>query len=50
MQIPQNIQRLADYINSQPNPEQFMQTLFSFCKPCTDNLPNRHEKSEVRIG
>ena len=31
--VPPNIQRLADYINQQEKPEQFMQILLALCKP-----------------
>lgn len=31
--VPPNIQRLADYINQQEKPEQFMQMLLALCKP-----------------
>ena len=47
--VPKNIQRLADYINQQENPERFMKALFSFCKPCPNNLADRREKVKIRI-
>lgn len=44
-----NIQRLADYINSQANPELFAATLLAFAKPRRDDLAYPEQKTEVRI-
>ena len=31
--VPPNIQKLADYINNQKNPEEFARVLLLLCKP-----------------
>lgn len=36
--VPKNIQRLADYINEQPEPERTLWVLSSLIKPRTDNV------------
>ena len=48
--VPQNIQKLADYINQQENPERFMRALLTLCKPCPKNIPDRQEETEITLG
>lgn len=45
--VKPNIQKLADYINSQPDPERFMTVLLTFCKPGPDDLPDRDQEPKV---
>lgn len=45
-----NIQQLTAYINSQEDPQKFMQALFLFCKPCTDDFSNGQKEMKVGIG
>ena len=37
LELP-NVRKLADYINTQPNPQVFAKTLLALCKPCTDDI------------
>ena len=48
--VPQNVQKLADYINRQEHPQQFMQLLLTFCKPSADDVSNRKQKSKISVG
>lgn len=48
-QTESNIERLADYINSQENPKKFAYALFSLCKPRTDDFPDRNKETEIAI-
>lgn len=45
-----NIQKLADYINGQPNPELFAATLFAFAKPRFHDLADSKKELQIRIG
>lgn len=47
MMVPPNIQKLADYINSKPDPERFMMALLFFCKPRTNDLTDIEKESQV---
>ena len=48
-QTQSNIERLADYINSQKNPKKFAYALFFLCEPRPDDLPDRNEKTEIAV-
>lgn len=44
-----NIEKLTDYINDHPNPQQFLRLLSAFCKPGTDNFANGEQEMEVTV-
>lgn len=47
--VPKNVQKLADYINRQKDPERFMAILLSACKPSMDDITNRQQESQVSV-
>lgn len=40
-----NVQKLADYINGQKNPQAFAKMLLAFCKPFTNDLADGNKKT-----
>ncbi len=45
----ENIDKLAEYINSKSNPFEFASTLLSLCKPCRDHFSGRDQKSQIGV-
>lgn len=51
LSVPENVRKLAEYINTQSNPEQFMQALFrvSRSEPRPDNLTDTHKECQIGV-